>query len=53
VTYIRFAWLAWLLAAMLFFSGTHGTGGLVVLCVLTGFGLTTAGIGQMLFKRRG
>ncbi|WP_415034855.1 hypothetical protein [Azonexus sp.] len=39
---IRFAWLSWLLAVMLFFSGVRGSAWLVLLLLLAGFALTAA-----------
>ena len=37
MTQIRLAWLAFTLAAMLFFSGTPNSGGLIVVAIAVGF----------------
>jgi hypothetical protein len=49
-TQIRLAWLCWLLAAMLFFSGTSGAGGLVLLLVAAGFILSLLAIARWFFR---
>lgn len=42
------AWLAWLVAAILFFSGLRGSGGLVVAAVAAGFVLTGLALARSL-----
>ena len=44
MTQVRFAWICWLIAAMLFFSGAKATGWLIVLCVVAGFGFSLLAI---------
>lgn len=50
VTQVRFAWLCWLLAAMLFFSGTSGASGLLLLLVVAGFALSLLAIARWLLR---
>ena len=50
VTQVRLAWLCWLLAAMLFFSGTPGFGGPIVLLVAAGFALSLLALARWLFR---
>ena len=47
---LRMAWLAWLVAAMLFFSGIPGSGGLVVAAVAAGFVFTGPALARGLFS---
>lgn len=42
MTLIRLAWLSWLFAAMLFFSGIQGSAWLILLLLASGFVLTAA-----------
>jgi hypothetical protein len=42
VKLVRLSWLSWLLAALIFASGTAGAGALVVLLVAIGFVLSGA-----------
>ncbi len=48
---LRIGWLAWLLAAMLFFSGTPGSGWFILLLLIAGFAISAAVIGQGLLRR--
>lgn len=50
VTQVRLAWLCWLLAAMLFFSGTSGAGGLVLLLGVAGFVLSLLALARWFFR---
>lgn len=50
-TLLQTAWLCWLAAAMLFFSGTPGTGGVILLAVAAGFVLTGLAITRGLLGR--
>jgi hypothetical protein len=50
VTQVRLAWLCWLLAAMLFFSGTSGTGGPIILLVAVGIALSLLAIARWFLR---
>jgi len=50
VTQVRLAWLCWLLAAMLLFSGTPGAGGLGMLLVVAGFVLSLLALARWLLR---
>ena len=50
VTQVRLAWLCWLLAAMLFFSGKSGASGLPLLLVVAGFALSLLAIARWLLR---
>ena len=50
VTQVRLAWLCWLLAAMLFFSGTSGAGGPILLLVVAGFVLSLLAIARWFLR---
>ncbi len=49
-TQARLAWLCWLLAAMLFFSGTSGAGGLLLLLLAAGFALSLLAIARWFLR---
>lgn len=50
VTQVRLAWLCWLLAAMLLFSGTSGAGGPILLLVVAGFVLSLLALAKWFFR---
>ena len=49
-TQVRLAWLCWLIAAMLFFSGTSGAGRLLLLLVVAGFVLSLLALARWIFR---
>ena len=49
-TQARLAWLCWLLAAMLFFSGTSGAGGLLQLLLVARFVLSLLALARWFFR---
>ena len=49
---IRLAWLCWLAAAVLLFSGTSGSGMLILLLVVSGFVLNLLAFVSALFGRK-
>ena len=49
-TQVRLAWLCWLIAAMLFFSGTSGAGGLLLLLLVSGFVLSLLALARWIFR---
>ena len=49
-TQVRLAWLCWLIAAMLFFSGTSGAGGLLQLLLVSGFVLSLLALARWFFR---
>ena len=46
----RLAWLSWLIAAMLFFSGTSGAGFVILLLLAAGFILNLIAIARWLVR---